>query len=569
MVTNNKKMRCFDVATRSGASLRVWLLRLLLALWCWAVVSMVPSLAGTSDSDSNLSFELKTLATGSSPFESNNLAGNDTDEDNEYLRTLDVVSYELQFTTFKELSDTTVTVVIPKELDLSDVPAYCNTGSGLVDNTVTGEQILTCTIPGNNPSSDPDSTLSQSSIIALPLQLTALTLDRLGNYVANGTVPAKVSANITATSTSNGNGNGNTVTSDLTSVADDVIISARPKFDLDIKSLDNPIYRIVEDDDTGESGVIYQVPILVKVDNGKGTEALVEDIVFEATVVNATDPASAVPYRVVNWSGAPVKYDPGCFGNTYLDSKQGRTTFPYGYYETAYPDRSVAGNATYTCTQASAGEPITVRIADVDSSALHTPDYAHSGASLSADDKYIVAGLLNYWIPLSYVDDNGGEVTLKNNYTELTTKGVSGANNAETDLSNNTTNNYTVITTRGSFTSYYARNYSSGRGQVLAPMTSINAGNGVVMPTQVYGYRMYGNNNGALAWNGGLVDDGAGGYTGEGFSMCSRIDNRTYVLDPLSATSSIAHSSYEASTKVAHKIEYGTGGDILSGGVYY
>ncbi|WP_022953553.1 SdrD B-like domain-containing protein [Leucothrix mucor] len=565
MVTNNKKARWFDDEPRSGASFG--LSQLLLALWCWMAMLVVPAFAGTSDSDSNLSFELKTLATGSSPFESDNLAGNDTGEDNEYLRTLDVVSYEVQFTTFKELSDTTVTVLIPKELDLSDVPAYCNTGSSLVDNTVTGEQTLTCTIPGNNPSSDPDSTLSQSSILALPLQLTALTLDRLGNYVANGTVPASVTANVTATSFKNGN--GKTTTSSLNSVADDLIISARPKFDLDIKSLDNPIYRIVEDDDTGETGVIYQVPILVKVENGKGTEALIEDIVFEATIVNATDPASAVPYRVVNWSGAPVKYDPGCFGNSYLDGKQGRTTFPYGYYETDYPDRSIAGNATYTCTQASAGEPITVRIADVDSSALHTPDYVHSGASLSADDKYIVAGLLNYWIPLSYVDANGGEVTLKNNYTELTTKGVSGVNNAETDLSNNTTNNYTVITTRGSFTSYYVRNYSSGRGQVLAPMTSTNAGNGVVMPTQVYGYRMYGNNNGALAWNGGLVDDGAGGYTGEGFSMCTRIDNRTYVLDPLSTTSSIAHRSYETSTKVAHKIEYGTGGDILSGGVYY
>ncbi|PWQ92739.1 SdrD B-like domain-containing protein [Leucothrix pacifica] len=522
----------------------------------------VTAFAGTSDSDANMSFEIKTLATGTVPFESDNGPGNDANDTNDYLRTLDIVAMEVQFTTFGELDNTTVTLDIPKELELEDLPAFCNTGSSLTVDAATGVQTMVCLIAGNNPASDPSSSIRQSSIIALPIQLTALTRDRLGGDVANGTEPPRVMANVTATNANTG------VASDLNSTADRLIISARPKFDLDIKTFDNPIYRIVTDDDTGEGGVIYQVPILVKVDNGKGTEVLAEDIEFDMSVANANNPADPVPYRLVNWAGAPTSYNPGCFENRY-GGKQGRVTLPYGSYDTTYPERSVAGIPTYTCDQANPGDPISIKIEGADSSAAHTPDFNYAGGAIAADEKYIVAGLLSYWIPLSYVDANGGEVTLRNTYTPLTTEGVSGLNNAETNLSNNTTNNYTVITTRGSFTSYYSRNYAGGRGQILAPMTNQNSGNGVVMPTQVYGYRMYGINNGALAWNGGLVDDGAGGYTGEGFSMCSRIDNRTYNFEPLANNGAIAHSIYQTSTPVAVKIEYGSGGSVSSGGINY
>ena len=553
------------VNKKEGNTHQAWMTRLLIATVYWAVLFISPAVAGTSESDENLSFELKTVATGTASFESNNDPGNDANEENEYLRTLDIVSLEVQFTTFKELKDTSVSVEIPKELELSGVPAYCKAGSSLTNDSLTGVQTLTCLIAGNNPVSDPDSTIKQSSILSLPLQLTSLTRDRLGNNIANGDEPDRVTASITATKA---NGNNNTP-SNLNSTADRLIISARPKFDLDIKSLSNPVYKEVLNDDNGEPGVVFQVPILVKVENGKGTEVLLDDMVFQASMTNVDTPSSQVPFRLINWPGASVNYSPGCYENSNLDNKKVRGQLPYGYYESDEPDSSVAGNASYSCTQANPGDPVTITIANADTSASHTPDKVYNGGSLAVDDRYVVAGLLNYWVPLSYVDANDGEITVRNSYTELTTRGVSLSNNAESNLSNNTTSNYDIVSTRGTFNSYYAKDYSSGRTKTLEPMTSKNSGNGVVMPTQVFGYRMFSTNNGALPWNGGLVDDGAGGYTGQGYSICTRIDNRTYILDPLSSDPSIAHRRYQTSTRVSAKVEYGTGGGILSNGINY
>ncbi|MCB1639829.1 MAG: hypothetical protein KDI15_13390 [Thiothrix sp.] len=244
---------------------------------------------------------------------------------------------------------------------------------------------------------------------------------------------------------------------------------------------------------------------------------------------------------------------------------------PRGTYYAANPDQSVTNSGTFTCSQASPGGPIAITVTGADTSGNHWPTEGGGGRSIPADQRYVISGIVNLWVPIDYLEANGGTINVFNRYSELTTAGVSGLLNDETDMTNNDSTTFSIISTRGSFNSYYARDYAGGRGTTLQPMTSLNAGNGYVMPDQVFGKRVYGVNNGALLWYGSMTEtaEGSGTYTGQGFMLCEKIDNRTYVLEPLATDNTLAHRAYQSSEPVNYVVEYGTGGDILNGSTYY
>ena len=532
---------------------------MLLVLWLCAMVVH----AGTIASDASLSMELVTVATGTPVWDADDGPGNDSSATNAVLRTQDVISYEVQFSTFGELQGTLLTLVLPKEMELEDIPPFCKLPASTISNdATTGRQTLLCHIAGNNPASDPDSSIKPASVLSLPLAVRALSRDRLGNPVPNGTVPTAPTATLSGTNA------GTSQAFNLTSTSDSFSISARPRFDLTKRNLFGPWLRGLVLDETGKEGIAYQFPFLVKIDQGgKGTEMLAAPVNITDNFYHKLEDGSitSFPYRLLSWSSA---YSPGCYPN-YTTGKLNHSYAPRGSYYSSNPDQSVTESGTFNCSQASPGDPITITVTGADTSGNHWPTESGGGRSIPADERYVISGIVNLWVPIDYLEANGGVISVFNRYSELTAAGVSGLLNDESDTVNNDSSTFSIISTRGSFNSYYARDYAAGRGTRLEPMTSLNAGNGYVMPDQVFGKRIYGINNGALPWYGSMTDGGSGTYTGQGFMLCEKIDNRTYVLEPLASNTTIAHSKYQGSAPVNYVVEYGTGGSNLQGGTYY
>lgn len=480
-------------------------------------------------------FEFKAAKTGTAPFDADNSNGNDQNDTNEFVRTYDTITYQWDYTANNgDATNTVLTATISSDQEWEGVPAACLTaGSGIVTNP-DNSQTLTCAI-GTVPS-------ASTGFIQATAKILGQRPDNI--YVGDGDI-VTASASITSDSV--------TFNPSLHQDSDTTEVSATPKSDLRKNAAWVVGQRVGRDGAT--PGVVVRYPINVIIGGGKGSEPLNGDINVTDTVLydddnnTATPPVPLTDAEIYNW------VHPGCgWLGQYSQSFYGSR--PYGRYipNTGHPasnaTQSVMNSGDWTCTQANPGAPITVNITGANTSGTTTPLLSYNNVAIPADQKYLISGTMEIWIPVQTILDNGGEIRLTNQMEALTTQGISGQPNTEPNLSNNEYT-FTLLAGTGSFNQYYVQ-YGS-RTAVLAPMADRNAGDGVVMPTQDFSKRLFGRNRGILAW--------------ENYRYCEKFDNQVLALKPLSADPTTAVAEFN-NNNYGYVIEYGTGDENGNAGTY-
>lgn len=480
-------------------------------------------------------FEFKAAKTGTAPFDADNSNGNDQNDSNEFVRTYDTITYQWDYTANNgDATNTVLTATLSSDQVWESVPAACiSAGSSIVTN-LDNTQTLTCAI-GTVPNASTGFIQATATIVGQRPDNT---------YVGDGDI---VTANASITSDS--------VTFDvgLHTDSDTSEVSATPKSDLRKNAAFVVGQKVGRDGTT--PGIVVKYPVNVIIGGGKGSEPLNGDINVIDTVLYDDDNNPATPsipltdVELYDWA------HPGCgWMGQYPDSFYGSR--PYGRYipntgnADSNPTQSVINSGDWTCTQASPGDPISFNVTGANTSGTTTPTLSYNDRAIPANQKYLISGVIHIWLPVQSVLDKGGEIRLTNQMGALTTPGVSGQPNVEPSLSNNEYT-FTLLAGTGSFNQYYVR--PGTLNQVLAPMAALNAGDGVVMPTQEFSKRLYGVNRGVLAW--------------ESYRYCEKFDNQVLALRPLSGDPTTAVAEFN-NINYDYVIEYGTGDENGNAGTY-
>ena len=437
-------------------------------------------------------------------------AGNDSGPNNGIVRTNDELRYEVEVRVEGgTATNTTISLALPVGVEASALPPFCLAGSSVtpalsepvvpIDSTswtALPAQRIVCNVGDRTPGS----TLSYPFIA------------RVRSEVPNGTALDPVVAAV--------------ISDDLSapSVSDPVqaTVSARPKYDLSKNAIspnENGGYLGGGNigacpGDASKRCFNYLASVLIAAqDAGKGSAPLASPIIV------TDDLSPDAIYGSPN--GFPVSADPDFIaaGPDALERYGARLRSCSNTSVYTAPGIRVGGSLTTTnavrdsgtisCTQPGGpGTPVTISIANADTSAYTVPSesYYPLGAALPADQGYVVAGRINFAIPVDAVRDLGvvgtdGRVDLRwdNTYTEFLATGIDGTPNDPTaDLA---FNNHRAVTaslvTRGSWNkAFYGvpnavgnttpADFRPGFQAWEGPTntTSWRSGDGVILPSQ-------------------------------------------------------------------------------------
>jgi uncharacterized repeat protein (TIGR01451 family) len=485
-------------------------------------------------------FNFKMQASGTAPFDANDLPGNDANDTNNVVRTQDIISYKWEYAINNGAANNVVLrATVPANIELT-LPAVCNSvGSQITIDPLTGAQTIACAI----------GTLASGSSGNIDLKAKVLGQARppSNQFVGNGDTT-------TAVGTLTGD---NIITPVVPIQTPPLTISAKPKVDLYKQSA--YVEGVAKGEDGMTDGLVIRYPIVMALTGGgKGGEAIVGNLQFtDALVYNGgANNGQPIPgMKLYTWRPGYSSITPGTLSG--CNRMGGDPWAYYGGYPNGKinssanpvygnPDWSTTDSGNWSCTQAGIGQPIQFTISGADTTGNHTPikDY-YGGTSLATDQTFLVVGAVHLWVPLTAITDNGGQLNVRNQLTAFTAYGASGQANQEPTIANNYYD-HTLVSTSGSFTSYYATDVDN-RGTPLPGMSAIYGGDGAVMPTQTYTDRVYLYNNGALPWAAGAI-------------LCTAIDNQTQEVVPLSGTPESAVRNFSsAGLGTKYVIEYGTG----------
>jgi uncharacterized repeat protein (TIGR01451 family) len=488
----------------------------------------------------NVIFNFKIQASGTAPFDGDNTAGNDASATNDVVRSQDVITYKWEYAINNGAANNVILrAIVPSNVELI-MPAVCTTGSQITTNPATGAQTIDCAI----------GTLASGSSGNIDLKARVLGKNRApGNqFVGNGDITSSI-----------GSISGSNIVNPIAPITTPTLtISAKPKVDLYKQSA--YVEGVAKGDDGVTDGLVIRYPIVMALTGGgKGGEALIGDLKFTDSLIYNGGPndGQGIPgAKLYSWRpGYYTSITPGT--NSSCNRMGGDPWAYYGGYPNGKinssevpsygePDWSTTDSGNWTCTQAGPGQPIQVTIAGSDTTGNRAPvrDY-YGGTVLPTDQRFLVVGAVHLWVPLTAIQNNGGQLNVRNNLTAFTAKGASGQPNQEPTLTNNYYD-HTLVSTSGSFTSHYATDVDN-RGTPLPGMSAIYGGDGVVMPTQTYTDRVYLSNNGAIAWATGAI-------------LCTAIDNKIQEVVALSDTPDSAVRNFSsAGLGTKYVIEYGTG----------
>jgi uncharacterized repeat protein (TIGR01451 family) len=507
------------------------------------IATGLPLLSTKAVRAANILFNFNMEASGTAPFDANNDAGNDENATNNIVRTQDIITYKWQYNISNGAANNAILrATVPNNVELA-LPAACITGSQITNDVATGSQSIECKLGNLSPGS--------SGSIDLKGRVLSKKRSLSNTFVGNGNVTNAI-----------GSMSADNVTNTINSITtSNLTISAAPKADLFKQA------AYVEGAAKGEDGVtdglVIRYPIVIALTGGgKGGEALQGNIQFTDTLVynGGSNDGQPIPgAKLYTWRPSYSSYSSLTSGSNSSCNRMGGDPWAYygGYpngkinssYYPAYgnPESSTTDSGTWTCSQASAGQPIQFNISGADTTGDRAPtkDY-YGGSTLPADQTYLAVGALHIWVPASVVTANGGQLNVRNKVSAFTAQGASGQTNQEPTLANNNYD-HTLVSTSGSFTSHYATDVDN-RGTPLPGMSAIYGGDGPVMPNQTYTDRVYINNNGALPWGVGSI-------------LCTAIDNQTQAVRPLAGTpaSAVRNFSYYGTLGIDYVIEYGTG----------
>ncbi|MEO0541046.1 MAG: hypothetical protein AAFZ80_09305 [Cyanobacteria bacterium P01_A01_bin.105] len=493
-------------------------------------------------------FGFSTSVTGTAPFTpGDDGPGNDSSASNNIVRTLDEIIYKWDYAVNNGDADNTVlSATLSPDQEWTELPPACQTGSDIVINP-DDTQTLTCNL----------GTISSGSNGFIEASARVIGQRPDSTYVANGDVVV-------------GNGSFSSDTSNTeTDGPVETIVSARPQADLR-KNRASRVLGLRTGRDGSTEGVVIRYPLeLLAGPNGKGSEPLVGDINITDTLLadlasdpNGIDGVAETPMpgaELYNWNGSrgcAWNYEPG-------QPELSEWFLPRGKVSAipAEPERATTDSGDWSCSQPGGpASPITLTISGADTTGNHTPTKTGGGNStLPATKAYLVSGTINIWVPTSVVLDNGGDVRLTNRYSEVTNQSVSGQTNEDPSTPgtgndpDNNTRSFTLVAGAGSFNQYYARDIDA-RGSRLFPMTNLNSGDGVVMPTQNFTKRLYGRNTGILDW--------------EDYRYCEKFDSDTLQLTPIPGDATSAVKVFNGGPSYNYVIEYGTGDENGNPGTY-
>jgi hypothetical protein len=524
-IAKRKQHKLLDIITIEARDarqdVRTWV-----ALEIFSIGSFLWLTATSPALGADVTFQFQKVSDGTVPFDANNNPGNDSSDNNNRVRTLDVINYRWQYAVNNgSATNVVLQATVPPEQEFPSLPPVCQTGSGITVDPSTGNQTIACKI----------GTVSSGS---------SGSIDISGRILGKRRAPVNTFVGNNQTTSASGSLEADGVkpiTNDISSIT----ISAFPKADL---MKDSAWVEGVAKDENGNPGVVIRYPITIAITgSGKGSEPLTSNINFTDQLIDRTTNQPVPGARLYTWA---TDGHSGCnwmggdgysWYSWYPHGKQGVN----GWY--GDPSRSVKDSGTWTCTQpGGAGTPINFTITGADTTGNSIPTKSYHDSALPANRSYLVSGTLHLWVPISTITAAGGQLNVRNTLSNLTTPSVSSQNNIEPDTTNN---NYehTLVATSGNFTSYYHDKWvGDSRWTPLPAMSAIYGGDGVVMPNQLYSSRLYMQNNGALPWEEAI--------------LCQAIDNKTqqFVEIPATPGQAVRDLSYgTASTNYA--IEYGTG----------
>lgn len=337
----------------------------------------------------NLSISLENLISGTAPFNtSGGGAGDDLSQSDDVVRTLDVASYQF---------------------DYSINPA------GVIANNLTLKFSISKDSSGN-PIAIWDETAAANLTGEISADKTEITF-HLGN-VASGSakkiIPVlKVLGNAKNGDTFNVSG---VMTADNTTpvniVTKTLTVSALPKFDLSKKAYSSSYKK----GPNGEDGTLVTYSIEMVIESGKGSEAIKGDVLFKDDLSSYGIPNG----RLYTWGTIPGI---GINGDgDYIGS------IPFGKLSlTSDKGAAVTDSGIITATQNDPGQPIQIRISNMDSSGNQAPIKNANNTSVDTSKKHVFAGYINLWFDNK--DMPLGTTNVTNKFTALQLNSISGKPN--------------------------------------------------------------------------------------------------------------------------------------------
>lgn len=419
---------------------------------------------------------------GTAPWSTTSGAGYDTGPDNLTVRTNDFITYKPEIRVIPAQTNVTFVMELPRGTELASMPAFCGAGSTISPATMPAPvvpvtatsweslpiQTLTCAV----------GTRSANSTFTYPVSVrvrpevpngTQLTLGSLTAYSAEDTNPAPAPTPAAIT------------------------VSARAQYDISkngTASAPNSgyIYTVAQNCG-GRACRSVSVPILISAPTGgKGISPLSSPITFTDDLSPPSlYPAgySSDPDWIAAGTNALTKYGAQFMGCQLSNISNSPASKINGTTNTT--TNSVRDSGTWSCSQPGGpGTPVTVSIANADTTAYTYPTMAirPDNYPLPTDKAYVISGYINYMIPVDAIIDLGvvGANSYGATYSLLTNNqlkdfsptGIDGANNLETDSTNNSrTVNYTAANSGFLSTAYAGIPNFPGN----TPAISYNSGN--------------------------------------------------------------------------------------------
>ncbi|MBU3089077.1 carboxypeptidase regulatory-like domain-containing protein, partial [Clostridium gasigenes] len=486
----------------------------LLLLFISSFINLASVKVAFADEIVDITISLAKVTTGTAPFNTTGAgpglhAGDDYSGDDNYVRTLDIITYDFHYSVNPAGGvgkNTTITSTIPLNADGKVVAVW--------------EDKLTIMYPGLTISDD-GRTLTynmgdKTSGNAYTFSPTAKVLTTAGN-AETFSVSASISAD-----------NGTVKTTQPYTAT----VSALPKVDL-IKQTDGGFEALGPN---GERGKLYTFAIGLAVGDAKGSEAIPGTITF-------TDDLSAfgLPNAMLyNFDGKPAVGVNGD-GRGITDLPNGRTTDVPNEY-------CVAGSPTISATQASPGANVNISIANIDQTGRCFPTKNRNNTPIPADKKYIFSGYIALWV--NYNDIQLGDTTVTNKYTNLNLTGASGTPNygGKSEPLDNNQVSFNVFKSNsgslaGTYLSYTKSPSEYGR---ISTQIALNSGDGVVYPGQTFGLYAQSGNGGDIPLNN--------------YEMIIKIDTTKLKVTDLSENPGVAYV-LQGSEGLADifQVQYGTG----------
>ena len=421
------------------------------------------------ESNSILSCSIKDIKTGTGPFDNNTSdkefePGKDFSESDEYVRTNDTVTYNVEI----GLSNKNTTEIVKKDLE---VIAKLPEGNNAIWESNDGNTKIT----------------NRGKTLTMNLKGVTNSSAHMISLVAKVSMKASNGTTFKPKVVVKGKDLDEVEIKDIK----DIKVSAVPMVDLAQNSTYNKIsqggYLLgpKENGEDGEPGQVIYETIELTLKSKRGAEDLKNPITFTCDISKLKGELDGV--RLYTWG--PLKNGVGRNGDNSIIIG----TLPYGSNPSYIKDyRYVSTNGDITAKQSKPGENIDVTINNLDISNGRFPKNNWNNTSIEESKNYIFSGYIALWVPNSAFKDNKDK-EFNVTYTDLKADGISGTpnniNGEEKDTDNNTVKFIINKREEGEATTNCRLDFvnSVEKNTKLNTMTNYGSRDGIVYPNQEFG----------------------------------------------------------------------------------